>query len=73
VTQARSTLVVRVDDRAQDLAGALHEVSKALTVVLGWRDVARSKITNGPEREALEGARTHARLGYGIARPGDRR
>lgn len=52
----------------QELAGALHEVSNALTVVLGWLDVARSKLPEGPEREALEVARTHARLGYGIAR-----
>ncbi|MGC4091235.1 MAG: ATP-binding protein [Polyangiaceae bacterium] len=56
------------DDRTQDLAGALHEVSNALTVVLGWLDVARSKLPSGPERDALEVARTHARLGYGIAR-----
>jgi CheY-like chemotaxis protein len=56
------------DDRAQDLAGALHEVSNALTVVLGWLDVARSKLPSGPERDALEVARTHARLGYGVAR-----
>jgi CheY-like chemotaxis protein len=60
--------VVPGDDRAQDLAGALHEVSNALTVVLGWLDVARSKLPSGPEREALEVARTHARLGYSIAR-----
>jgi CheY-like chemotaxis protein len=52
----------------QDLAGALHEVSNALTVVLGWLDVAKSKLPNGPGRDALEVARTHARLGYGIAR-----
>jgi signal transduction histidine kinase len=56
------------DDRTQDLSGALHEVSNALTVVLGWLDVARSKLPEGPERDALEVARTHARLGYGIAR-----
>jgi len=56
------------DDRTQDLAGALHEVSNALTVVLGWLDVARSKLPQGPGRDALEVARTHARLGYGIAR-----
>lgn len=68
MTQARSTPVAPGDDRAQDLAGALHEVSNALTVVLGWLDVARSKLPSGPEREALEVARTHARLGYGIAR-----
>ncbi|HET9932425.1 MAG TPA: ATP-binding protein [Polyangiaceae bacterium] len=56
------------DDCAQDLAGALHEVSNALTVVLGWIDVAHAKLPPGPEREALEVARTHARLGYRIAR-----
>lgn len=56
------------DERVQDLAGALHEVSNALTVVLGWLDVARSKLPSGPEKEALEVARTHARLGYSIAR-----
>lgn len=55
-------------DPGQDLAGALHEVSNALTVVLGWIDVARSKLPNGTEREALEIARTHARLGYSVAR-----
>lgn len=68
MTRARLTSVAPSDDRAQDLAGALHEVSNALTVVLGWLDVARSKLPHGPEREALEVARTHARLGYGVAR-----
>lgn len=68
MTRARSTSLAPGDDRAQDLAGALHEVSNALTVVLGWLDVARSKLPHGPAREALEVARTHARLGYGIAR-----
>jgi CheY-like chemotaxis protein len=51
-----------------DLAGALHEVSNALTVVLGWLDAARSKVTDGPAREALEVARAHADLGFHIAR-----
>lgn len=50
------------------LAGALHEVSNALTVVLGWLDVARAKLPVGPERDAVEVARTHARLGHRIAR-----
>jgi CheY-like chemotaxis protein len=68
VTRARSIPVAPGDDRAQDLAGALHEVSNALTVVLGWLDVARNKLPSGPEREALEVARTHARLGYSVAR-----
>ncbi|MEO8905612.1 MAG: ATP-binding protein [Polyangiaceae bacterium] len=53
-------------ERDSDLAGALHEVSNALTVVLGWLDVAVSR----PEaaREAVEVARLHARLGHQIAR-----
>jgi CheY-like chemotaxis protein len=55
-----------------DLAGALHEVSNTLTVVLGWLDVARARLPEGPEREALseaiDVARTHARLGHRIAR-----
>ncbi|HLV66091.1 MAG TPA: hybrid sensor histidine kinase/response regulator [Polyangiaceae bacterium] len=56
------------DERTQELAGALHEVSNALTVVLGWLDVVRDKLPAGPDREALDVARTHARLGYSVAR-----
>jgi CheY-like chemotaxis protein len=52
----------------EELAGALHEVSNALTVVLGWLDVARARLPVGPERDAVEVARTHARLGHRIAR-----
>jgi CheY-like chemotaxis protein len=51
-----------------DLAGALHEVSNALTVVLGWLDAAHSTVPAGPGREAIEVARTHARLGHHVAR-----
>ena len=51
-----------------DLAGALHEVSNALTVVLGWLDVASSKPDGNAVREAVEVARLHARLGHQIAR-----
>ena len=36
----------------QDLAGALHEVSNALTVVLGWLDVAHAELAPGVAREA---------------------
>lgn len=50
------------------MAGALHEVSNALTVVLGWLDVAYSRLEAGAAREAVEVARTHARLGHGISR-----
>jgi CheY-like chemotaxis protein len=51
-----------------DLAGALHEVSNALTVVLGWLDAARVRVVDGPPREALEVARSHADLAYRVAR-----
>jgi CheY-like chemotaxis protein len=50
------------------LAGALHEVSNALTVVLGWLDVAYSRLEPGPARDAIDVARTHARLGHGVSR-----
>jgi CheY-like chemotaxis protein len=50
------------------LAGALHEVSNALTVVLGWLDVAYSRLEAGPARDAIDVARTHARLGHGLSR-----
>jgi CheY-like chemotaxis protein len=55
-------------DQDADLAGALHEVSNALTVVLGWLDVAHSRLPAGPARDAIEVARTHARLGHSVSR-----
>jgi CheY-like chemotaxis protein len=55
-------------ERDSDLAGALHEVSNALTVVLGWLDVASSRPEASAAREAIEVARLHARLGHQIAR-----
>ncbi len=55
-------------DQEADLAGALHEVSNALTVVLGWLDVAYSRLPAGAARDAIDVARTHARLGHGISR-----
>jgi CheY-like chemotaxis protein len=51
-----------------DLAGALHEVSNALTVVMGWLDAARLQTNEDNVREALDVARSHADLGYRIAR-----
>jgi len=51
-----------------DLAGALHEVSNALTVVLGWLDVAISRADPHAAREAVDVARLHAHLGHQIAR-----
>ncbi|HEX3851002.1 MAG TPA: hybrid sensor histidine kinase/response regulator [Polyangiaceae bacterium] len=55
-------------ERDSDLAGALHEVSNALTVVLGWLEVASTRHEAGATREAIEVARLHARLGHQIAR-----
>jgi CheY-like chemotaxis protein len=55
-------------ERDADLAGALHEVSNALTVVLGWLDVATTRTDPNAVREAVDVARLHARLGHQIAR-----
>lgn len=68
MTRLRSTSPGVFEEGTRDAAGALHEVSNALTVVLGWLDVATSELPAGAARDALEVARTHARLGYGIAR-----
>src|SRR3982750_476963 len=54
--------------RDLDLAGALHEVSNALTVVLGWLDVATTRQDPQAIRDAVEVARLHARLGHHISR-----
>ncbi len=53
-------------DSAQ-LAGALHEVSNALTVVVGWLEEAAKR---GPDssRGAIDIALDHARVGYRVAR-----
>lgn len=53
---------------ARELAGALHEVSNALTVVLGWLDVAKARAGDTGEHEALDVALSHARLAHRIAR-----
>jgi CheY-like chemotaxis protein len=65
---ARGAPVKAVEDPSTDLAGALHEVSNALMVVLGWLDAARSKICDSGVREDLQVARSHADLAYRIAR-----
>jgi CheY-like chemotaxis protein len=53
----------------RDLAGALHEVSNALTVVLGWIDRARSEIdVTSPVEQALSIAATRARHARQIVR-----
>src|SRR5512139_1717322 len=57
----------RPSDR--DLAGVLHEVSNALTVVLGWIDRARGEIDSLPTVEdALAIAASRARHARQIVR-----
>ncbi|MEN9577424.1 MAG: hypothetical protein RJA70_433 [Pseudomonadota bacterium] len=51
-----------------ELQGALHEISNALTVVLGWLEDARVQIPAGPGLKAVEVALAHARRGHTIAR-----
>ncbi|HVU02881.1 MAG TPA: ATP-binding protein [Polyangiaceae bacterium] len=51
-----------------DLAGALHEVSNTLTVVLGWLDAAKNQAHEGNVQDAIDVALSHARLGHAIAR-----
>ncbi len=56
-------------DPARDLPAALHEVGNALTVVLGWIDVAFSSLPAGTAAaEALEIARGRAALAQRLAR-----
>jgi CheY-like chemotaxis protein len=51
-----------------DLASVLHEVSNALTVVLGWLDAACGDMPDGAARQAVEVARAHADRGYRLTR-----
>lgn len=50
------------------MAGALHEVSNALTVVMGWLNAARAEVLSDSVREALDVAYKHARRGHHVAR-----
>jgi CheY-like chemotaxis protein len=53
----------------RDLAGALHEVSNALTVVLGWLECAQEEMGGGDvARRAVDIAMSHAKLGRRLAR-----
>lgn len=52
-----------------DLAGALHEVSNALTVILGWIERARAEDEDRrPQQRALEIAETRARQARDVVR-----
>ncbi len=61
--------VARPDTPERDLAGALHEVSNALTVVLGWLEAAREDIgQNHPGRRSIDIAWSRAKLARKLAR-----
>ena len=53
---------------AQELAGALHEVSNALTVVLGWLEVAQQHSKDDRAGQAVSIALRQARFGHRVAR-----
>ena len=67
-SQARNKPCEKGAEPELDIAGALHEVSNALTVVLGWLDAARAKLPEGFALDAVDVARRHADLGYRVAR-----
>jgi CheY-like chemotaxis protein len=53
----------------RDLAGALHEVSNALTVVLGWLECAQEEMGSSEiAKRAVDIAMSHAKLGRRLAR-----
>ncbi|MCH2107747.1 MAG: ATP-binding protein [Polyangiaceae bacterium] len=56
------------EERAESTAVALHEVSNALTVVLGWLDVALGGGSDEDLKDALTIAQEHARRGQRMAR-----
>jgi CheY-like chemotaxis protein len=60
--------VVRGLPVESDLAGALHDVSNALTVVVGWLEVALGRSSPQEMVEAIDVALSHARFGHRVAR-----
>lgn len=59
---------LRAIPESAELAGALHDVSNALTVVVGWLEVALSKSAPHEVVEAIDVALSHARFGHRVAR-----
>jgi two-component sensor histidine kinase len=59
---------VSTTETVEHYSGTLHEVSNALTVVLGWLDMAGRAPTLEEAREALRVAHEHARRGQAMAR-----
>jgi len=58
----------RVIAAKDDLAADLHEVSNALTVVVGWLEVAFERSQDTATRDALQVALGYARFGLRVAR-----
>lgn len=56
------------DPGDRDLAGALHEVANALTVVLGWLETARAQGDSSGDARAVDIAYARARQAQAIAR-----
>lgn len=59
---------IAVSVKGSDLAGALHDVSNALTVVVGWLEVALGRSAPHEVVEAIDVALSHARFGHRVAR-----
>ncbi len=66
--ESRGTADVATPAASSDLAGALHDVSNALTVVVGWLEVALGKSAPNEVVEAIDVALSHARFGHRVAR-----
>lgn len=69
MSHARSSQEVEASAPDRDLAAALHEVSNALTVVLGWLEEARAASGgNARAEKAIEIALSRALVGRDLAR-----
>lgn len=69
MSHARSSHEAEASPPDRDLAAALHEVSNALTVVLGWLEEARAASRDNPRAErAIDIALSRALVGRDLAR-----
>lgn len=69
MSHARSSQEAEASPPDRDLAAALHEVSNALTVVLGWLEEARAASRSNPRAErAIDIALSRALVGRDLAR-----
>lgn len=68
VNSAQEAISAPNEESADRFSCALHEVSNALTVVLGWLELAEKSESPVEIRRAIEVAREHAQRGQVIAR-----